>query len=374
MEVPGNVTRQVNWQTSRLPKDDLDLIVERARGAWEDLRGSRVFLTGGTGFVGTWVLESFVRANRDLALDASIAVLSRDPTRFLGRRPHLRNEPAVTFVTGDVRDFDIHGVEFTHLIHGATTPGAPMDPREMFSVIVDGTRRVLEACRRVKPARSLLISSGAIYGRQPPEISHVSEDYEGAPSTCVSSSAYGEGKRAAELLATMATECDGIPFSIARCFAFVGPLLPLDAHFAIGNFMGDVLAGRDIVIRGDGTVRRSYMHAADLVIWLLNILVRGAGVRAYNVGSEHDVSIKDTADVVQRIAQSMLLRSAAQSIVTCETPRSGRSVARYVPNCQRAMNELSLPPIIPLSDAVRMTLAFYSRSTSVPHEGGRTGD
>lgn len=363
MEAPGIVERASNIQSAPLPDDDLRLIVERARGAWEALRGSRIFLTGGTGFIGTWLLESFVRANRELALDASIAVLSREPARFLGRRPHLRNEPALTFVTGDVRDFDIREVDFTHLIHGATTSGGPVEPQEMFSVIVDGTRHVLEACRAVKPVRSLLISSGAVYGRQPPEISHVPEDYEGAPSTGVSASAYGEGKRAAELMATMATEYDAIPFSIARCFAFVGPLLPLDAHFAIGNFIGDVLAGRDIVIKGDGTSRRSYMHAADLVSWLITILTRGTAGRAYNVGSEHDVSIKETAEVVLNVAQQVFPSRKVCRIQALQASKAGAPLSRYVPDCRRAVVELSLSCHISLNEAVRKTLSFFFKST-----------
>jgi nucleoside-diphosphate-sugar epimerase len=344
----------------RLPEQDLRFVVEHARDAWESLRGGRLFLTGGTGFIGTWLLESFVQANRDLGLGASVEVLSRDPAGFLTRRPHLREESAVSFVLGDVRCFEVRGREFTHVIHGATTSGGPVPPQEMFSVIVDGTKRVLDACRLAKPARGLLISSGAVYGQQPSTLSHVSEDYKGGPLTTSPSSAYGEGKRAAELLVSIASEYDAIPFSIARCFAFVGPLLPLDKHFAIGNFIADVLAHRPIRVGGDGTPRRSYLYAADLVVWLVTILAHGRAARAYNVGGEQDVSILELAATVAR--RGVQLRTGDTLRVEIAKPNQEELCQppnRYVPRCWRAADELRLSQNISLEEAIDRTLRFH---------------
>lgn len=347
----------------RLPEQDLRFVVEHARDAWESLRGGRLFLTGGTGFIGTWLLESFVQANRALGLGATVEVLSRDPAGFLTRRPHLREESAISFVPGDVRSFEVRGREFTHVIHGATTSGGPVPPQEMFSVIVDGTRRVLEACRVANPSKGLFISSGAVYGRQPSTISHVSEDYEGGPLTTSTSSAYGEGKRAAELLISMASEYDSTPFSIARCFAFVGPLLPLDAHFAIGNFIADALARRPIRVGGDGTPRRSYLYAADLVVWLVTILTRGQAGTPYNVGGEQDVSIRELAAVVARRGASVLKTAEPAVIVTLQAPSDPNVMpSRYVPSCGRAGQELSLFQRIMLDEAIDRTLAYHARS------------
>jgi dTDP-glucose 4,6-dehydratase len=232
----------------------------------------------------------------------------------------------------------------------------------MVETILDGTRRVLGFANAAGVRRFLLVSSGAVYGRQPPDLDRVPEEFTGGPDPWDPHSAYAEGKRAAELLCAIEHSLGTMSVRAARCFAFVGPHLPLDAHFAIGNFIGDALAGRPIHIRGDGTAVRSYLYMADLAVWLWTIALSPAASGAYNVGSEQPISILETARSV-----------AAVCAPRCSIQVGGRAQPdvlphRYVPRTTRASQELSLQQAIGLDDAISRTVDWLRQA---PHSSQR---
>ncbi len=340
-----------------LPPADLDHILAHTQGLWEELRDGRIFITGGTGFFGCWLLESFAWANEKLKLNATATVLTRNPSAFQKKIPHLASAPCVQMHAGDVRSFPFPEGRFSHVIHAATPASARLneeDPLEMLDTIVTGTRRALDFAVACGAKKFLLTSSGAVYGRQPLDMPHIPEGYSGAPDPTDPRSAYGEGKRMAELLCAIHHPKHGLETKIARCFAFVGPHLPLDTHFAIGNFIRDALRGGPIQINGDGTSHRSYLYAADLAIWLWTILVRGQSCRPYNVGSDESHAILDVARTVAEVIQA-----PASIVRTAQTPVPGDRPARYVPAVQRARSELGLSVFIGLTDAVARTLDFH---------------
>jgi nucleoside-diphosphate-sugar epimerase len=339
---------------------DLEGVMEVAGDALRQLRGASLFITGGTGFVGTWLLESLVWANCRLSLGARAVVLTRDPGRFEAKSPHLASDPAVTLLRGDVVEFDTPTGPFTHVVHAAaesSTQQNVADPLRMIDTIVRGTRNVLEAAGGWGVKDMLFVSSGAIYGPQPGGVARVDEEYLGGPDQLSRGAAYPEAKRMAELLcATYAAE-QGVPVSIARCFALVGPHLPLDAHFAIGNFIRDGLSGGSITVRGDGSPIRSYLYAADLAAWLWTILARGGSGRAYNVGSEDSHSIANVAAVVAEAFEPV----SEVVIANAAIANPGGGGDRYVPSTRRARTELGLSETVNLQQAVRRTVAWHAR-------------
>lgn len=336
-------------------KADLDHILEHTQGLWDELRGRRLFITGGTGFLGCWLLESFAWANDKLGLDAHAVVLTRNPEAFARKAPHLAHHPSINFCTGDVCNFEFPEGPFSHVIHAATEAGAKLNaenPLLMVDTIIEGTRRTLDFAVHAGAKKFLLASSGAVYGRQPPGMTHIPEDYNGGPDPLDPKSAYGEGKRAAEMLSCLYAERHGLESKIARCFAFVGPYLPLDAHFAIGNFIRDALRGGPIRINGDGTPYRSYLYAADLAIWLWTILFLGDPRRPYNVGSKQAVTICDVAHCVAASVPDPV----AVEIAGCPVPFCRQE--RYISDVSRAREELNLREWIEMPEAIRRTIAF----------------
>src|SRR5204863_242174 len=197
---------------------DLDHILNHTAPVWEELRGNRIFITGGTGFFGCWLLESFAWANDRLELGAEAVVLTRAPEAFREKAPHLAGHGAISLHKGDVRDFDFPDGPFSHVIHAATeSTSAPNELRGLDS-IVTGTRRVLDFALTAGTRKFLLTSSGAVYGKQPPELTHIPETYAGAPDPVDARSTYGEAKRNAELLCAIYHQRHGLETKIARCF------------------------------------------------------------------------------------------------------------------------------------------------------------
>ncbi len=344
----------MNMSQNRLASD-LDHVLDHTRDLWNELRGQRIFITGGTGFFGCWLLESFAWANDRLGLNATTLVLTRNLDAFRKKTPHLADHKAIQFHIGDIRSYEFPTGSFSHIIHAATESSATLNaesPLIMFDTIVEGTRRTLEFARQCGTRKFLLTSSGAVYGKQPPGMTHIPEEYQGAPDPNDPRSAYGEGKRSAELLCAIGARQHGIEAKIARCFAFVGPYLPLDIHYAIGNFIRDGLNGGPIVVLGDGTPRRSYLYAADLAIWLWTVLFKGQSCRPYNVGSDESISIAEVAQSVAR-AFSPQLRVEIKGEAHPENPSEC-----YVPLIIRAKSELQLDSWISPETGIASSIRF----------------
>lgn len=334
---------------------DLDSVLENAEAAFRELRGARLFLTGGTGFFGHSLLESLLYANAKLDLRITASVLTRSSAGFRKRSPHLVSDDAISVLEGDIRRFQLPAEAYTHVVHAATDsvvqPGGPA--QDLAETIVEGTRRVLQFARQAGAVRLLYVSSGAVYGRGITDIAHIPETYCGSADLQQPRSAYDESKRRAEQLCVTYSQGTELECSVARCFAFVGPHLPLDRHFAIGNFIRDAIAGTPIRIQGDGTPLRSYMYTSDLAAWLWTMLVRGPANRPYNVGSDAAISISQLAHLVAQTLRPSLEVSVAGKAAG-ETLRS-----TYVPDISRARNELGLDVTIDLASAIRRTAAWH---------------
>jgi nucleoside-diphosphate-sugar epimerase len=334
---------------------DLEYIFDHTHPFWIRLKDKTVFITGGTGFFGIWLLKSLLFANNKLQLNAKIVVLTRSSQRFLNKFPELVGIKELHFVDGDVKDFAHPSFQVHYIIHAAAETSSKLnieEPLAMLDTIVQGTRHVLNYAVACKADGVLFISSGAIYGKQPSEITHIAEDFCGAPFTNDIGSAYGEGKRMAELLCTFYHKQYALNIKIARCFAFIGPYLPLDGSFAIGNFIKDILDEKDITVKGDGRPVRSYMYVADLCIWLWTMLFNGNNVYPYNVGSEEAYTL---AQIASLVAQN----NGSKVIIQDGNTLSLSATSRYVPSIERARKDLDLQVGIDLKNAIKKTIEYY---------------
>lgn len=319
------------------------------------LRGKRLLLTGGTGFIGTWLLEQLAFLNDQWGNPCQVYAPTRAPEAFAAKAPHLWARPEFTFAQGDVRSFAAPDERCDYIVHAAAS-ASPLtkeqSPVEVGDTIVDGSRRVLEMARAWQSEDVLFLSSGAVYGVQPPTLEGIPEDYTGSPSLSVAASTYGEGKRYAETLCVAYQATYGVPVKIARPFTFMAPFLDLNTGFAATDFLRDALSGGPLEIRGDGTTVRSYAGPATMLSMLWGVLLRGTPGRAYNVGSDTAVSILELARLVAQSSETPL------EVRLTQHPTPGRLPARYIPDMTRMREELGLQAHDDLGELVRETLVW----------------
>ncbi len=336
-------------------KRDLEHVLAQIDGLWEELRGGRVFITGGTGFVGRWMLESLLWASDQLELGVRVTVLSRYPEAFARKAPPVTGHKAVTMLAGDVTTFAFPTGEYGHVLHMAKEPEDGLNAAgEDAAALAPGTARVLAFAASHGTAKLLFTSSGAVYGPQPVDCERLREDYAGTPSPDDPHAAYAAAKRAGEQLCTSASRDSSVSARIARCFAFMGPFMDFDGVYAIGNFIRDAVSRPAVEVAGDGTPLRSYLYAADLAVWLWTILLSGANATPYNVGSPYPISIGDVARLVARTAAR-----GTPVHIAHQPPRDARAPSRYIPDTSRAASQLGLAPQVELADAVRRTAHWY---------------
>lgn len=330
-----------------LPRADLEHSLSAAEDDLRALRGAHLVVTGAAGAVGSWLVESAVHANAALALDLTITVLARTEGSFARRHPHLAAAPGVRIVTGDVRRVEFPGAP-THIIHAASAVSPAehtADPDAVIDIIERGTANILDRAARASTARFLQISSGSVYDRSQGVSAPIDESHPTLTDGATPAQRFGAAKRRAERLVESATTAA----TIARLFTLVGPRIPLDGQFAIGQFLADALTGRPVRVSGDGTAVRTYLHMADLVVWCWAVLARGGAGRAYNVGASEPHAIGAVAEAVARLPKPNCTVTIAQR------PRAGVPPDWYVPDTTRARTELACAARIGFDDALART-------------------
>lgn len=320
---------------------DLHVIVDAAKGDLSHLRCAHIFLTGCTGFLGKWIVEALLYADEALSLQMQVTVLTRSAQRVFVEMPHWRKHNSLHLVEGDVSSWDSERVQgITHIIHGANYTNAGQEgwALEHMTTAYEGTRRMLEVAREQQCQALLLLSSGAVYGFcQKANVAPFVEQERCADDYLQEPHVYALCKYFEETYTAAYGKKYGIRIPIARLFTFIGKYMPLHKRQALSSFINDVQNDRDIVVQGDGTAVRTYMYAADMVVWLLALLVRGEHGTPYNVGSDEPMSIRDlAAKVVEASGKDRgihILGEAAEGNAPNEYVPSMKKSKALVNNC-----------------------------------------
>ena len=307
---------------------------------------SSLLIIGGTGFFGKSILDCYKRGLLSPWGVNKVIVMSRNSDNFKHNYPELISQ-GVEFFTGDISIID-HFPKADYVIHAAASTDASLylshNKKEKKNIIRGALNYCQLAAEFHKNSKIVFCSSGAVYGYQPEQVKHLTEDmaFGDIESLDEVKKSYAYAKRDSEFSMQELGRV-GLNVSIARCFSFIGKYLPKDQHFAIGNFIADGIAGRDINIKADRKVYRSYMYADDLVRWLMT-LAENANPKCpiYNVASDEEVEIKELADIVANI-----FNVGVQSLENNAT-----HIDRYIPSVGKANNELGLCSDYELNEAI----------------------
>lgn len=311
---------------------------------------STLLIIGGTGFFGKSILDSFNRGGlekwgieRVIAMSRNSESLRKEAPQLISSSVELKSADITTTLTLPAADIVIHAAASTD---AARYISCPLQEQENIQA---GTYNY---CKLVKTfhtdSKILYVSSGAVYGKQPEGMTHIPEEY--SPSDL---SELPDGKRDYAIAKRVAEKAiknlgqHGLSVSIARCFAFAGPWLPRNQHFAIGNFIEDGLQGRPITVKARKEVYRSYMYADDLVEWMMTIALHASPeCPVYNVGSDQAVLIGDLARLVAN----------EFGVDACIPEITEPDVDRYLPSIEKAKREFGLTMRHDLVSAIQQTV------------------
>ena len=342
---------------SAIIREDIEAIVERLGDEVERLNGKNFLITGGTGFVGTYLLETMAYLNDHvLSRACHLYAVTRNPQKVAVRLPHLLSRPEFTLIEGDIRRLPLPSLPWDFVIHAAAPSDAKVflqEPLDTLDTIIEGTRATLVAAAEAKAEAFLMVSSGAVYGQQPAECIWMSEDYAGAPDLRQTRSAYGEAKRFAELLCRVYRERKGVPVSIARIFTLVGPGQDLNSTSAVLDFIRQGLNGDTITIHDDGLAVRSYCYIADAVTALWKVLLSNQVGEVVNVGADLEaISFYDLAHRVGAcLGKDVTVKVEGGSA-------TGVLSGRYAPDVSRLHERLGFRPRTTLDEALCRTIEW----------------
>lgn len=267
---------------------------------WTDLEGRTVLVSGAAGFLPAYLVETILYLNETrFARPALVLGLVRDVKKAEARFAHYRGRSDLRCFEHDVCLPLVQDEQVDYIIHAASKASPRffgVDPAGTLAANVVGTFNLLEFARSQPVRAFLFFSSSEVYGTVGTEQFPLREDCTGGLDPTEVRSCYAESKRMGETMCVAWSRQYGVPAKIVRIFHTYGPGMALDDGRVFADFVANVLAGRDLLLKSDGRAFRAFCYLADAVAGFFTILFKGEPGVAYNLGNEGaETSILDLA-------------------------------------------------------------------------------
>lgn len=295
----------MNTKQIDLIKSDVQEAVSHELNKLEKLKNKSIYISGASGFVGKWILETINYLNDHHQFNIKVHASSRTIQEQALKFPHIFKQKNIHSYSLDIKNLMEIPSECTYVLHLAASPDNRehvSDPIRIMNDITLGGYKLLEATTRLDELQNVVMfSSGQVYGKQPHDHQHISEDQFFPFNPATSSASYGEAKRLLETMSISYKSFFKIPLTILRPFAFIGPYQSLTRPWAINNFMRDCTLSQPIRILGDQSTMRSYMYPSEMSLWTLVALANPQTSQSmFNLGSSDAFDLKSIAEIVER--------------------------------------------------------------------------
>ena len=331
------------------------------------LKTKRIAVTGGTGFMGTWIAEMVSALNDEYDLGIVLDLYARNTTRWAKKYPHLSSRSDIFLRTQDVRSPFEFQKETHFVIHAAGIPDNRIhssDPLRVHQTTLLGTANALDAANQLGGLEKLLVvSSGLVVGNSN-QGKPISESDHFSSEVGKLHNVYADSKRAAESLASIYRNQFRMPISVIRPFTFIGPYQDLDRPWALNSFMQDAVTGREIRIHGDGSARRSYLYGSDVAWWVLVALIKGQNGGVYNLGASQPLSHTDLIDL---ICMKASLKPRLSFNTNSGSAKSNHTDDFY-PNLQAIQKSLNVNQTCSLEQALDKTWRWHSHRLALSNQ------
>lgn len=308
-------------------RDDLREIAARAQTDIEFFDGKRVLVTGGAGFLMSYLVDLLAARAAATRHPPEVVVVDTYTAASSARLAHLTSHPQVS-----VREIDASTIEidepFDVVVHGASI-ASPVLYRRMplrtLEVNALGTLALLRAFEKRRLDAFVVLSTSEVYGDPEPGDVPTPETYAGRVSFTGPRACYDESKRFAETLATTYFRSYGTPVRIVRPFNVYGPGLRPDDGRVVPDLAEAARRGDDLVLHSDGTPKRSFCYVTDFIVSFLRVVVRGQDGEAYNVGDDREeISMLELAERIRRVAKRpgrVIVQPSADSEYLVDNPQ-----------------------------------------------------
>jgi dTDP-glucose 4,6-dehydratase len=321
-------------------------------GGLDKLRGSTLFIAGGSGFVGLWisVLAAYLNDKHDFQLD--VVSTARRRQRVVEQASFLLARPDFSFVQADIRQIAELPRDTGWIINAAGSPDSRQhatDPVGAMSVFSEGTERLLRTAEQLVKLKAVLHFSGsAVYDRAQPASPPFREEAAALDATA----AYAEAKRFGEVLCAAFRTQARLPIVVTRPFTFVGPFQALDAPWAVNHFLHAALEGQPLKVQGAGDSVRTLLYGSDMAVMALHQMVGGKTGAVYNLGAVEALTLREIAELV-------VARAGRPLEVRYNTAGKKLAASRLMPDMSKSQAEFKVTPAFSAAEAIRRTLQWH---------------